>query len=109
MSWHVMDYLPFDYNYYIGEILPLLQQAQEGDLHPLLHLVRSARSFSLWPLFREPLPFSKRKLEEFCYHKFADLKETLTTYAHDPRQERENIDPWPILEKALPILLGKPL
>jgi hypothetical protein len=57
MSWHVMDYLPFDYNRYIGEILPLLRQAQAGDLRPLLHLVRSVRSFSLWPLFRQPRPF----------------------------------------------------
>ena len=109
MSWHVMDYLPFDYNRYIGEILPLLRQAQAGDLRPLLHLVRSVRSFSLWPLFRQPRPFPQWKLEVFPYHTFADLKQTLTTYAHDPWDEKESVDPWPILEKILPTLVDTPV
>jgi hypothetical protein len=49
------------------------------------------------------------RLEEFRYHKFADLKKTLTTYAHDPWEEKGSVDPWPILEKILPTLVDKPM
>ena len=75
MSYPVIDYLPFDYESYLHEILPLWEQALAGKVQPLKQRIQAATHFSLWPRINCPLTIKTELVEKLFGNDLEPLRE----------------------------------
>jgi hypothetical protein len=106
MSVNWLDYIPFDYNRYVQEILPAFEQAFLGNPRPLEALLQTATNFAFSPGSTCPIPLTGEDVETLLkpHRNFQGLfdAETLRSL-----KEGAPCDIWQHMAQIIPSLEGK--
>ncbi|GHO75371.1 hypothetical protein KSD_31420 [Ktedonobacter sp. SOSP1-85] len=106
MSTDWLDYIPFDYNRYVQEILPAFEQAFLGDSRPLETLLQKATNFAFTPRYTCPIPLTGEDVETLLkpHRNFQGLFDAKTLRS---LKEGTPCDIWQHMAQIIPSLEGK--
>jgi hypothetical protein len=110
MSVSTADYIPFDYQRYVQEILPAFEQATQGDLNSLLALLASTTHIAYSVRTRYTVPLAGEEGQRFLRNRFhPDIASLLDVPTLRKAKAGGPWNPWESFTVVLPTLAGRAL